>query len=124
MTQCHLLADVNYSFQKHPRESDSHNSLNEGCLSYPHHSSQCVDKDALCGSPILINPNNPIKDPGKFHVIHHPLVTKKRVRQCGNRYCCSPPKTDGDYKKWSRRKLKSGQFIWWCELCSDAYKKG
>eukprot|EP00347_Sterkiella_histriomuscorum_P018818 403344053 len=69
------------------------------------------DSQMIC--PITINPNNPIKDP----------ITKKRIRMCANRFCCNPNKNPTDYKGWSRRKLnKSGQFMWLCDLCSQAFK--
>ncbi|CDW88518.1 UNKNOWN [Stylonychia lemnae] len=75
-------------------------------------------------SPIMINPQNPIKDPSNIiSTLTNTLVTKKRIRMCANRFCCSPNKNSGDYKNWSRRKVnKSNQFMWLCELCSLAYK--
>ena len=74
---------------------------------------------------VLINPNNPIKDPGKHHFYLLKsfliLVTKRRLRRCANKLC-GTQSFGNDDKKWSRRKSSEGKFYWLCQPCSSAYK--
>jgi len=70
--------------------------------------------------PAMINPNNPIKDPGK-RTRFKDLVTKRRLRQCFNRLCGAQEYGNSD-NGWSRRKLGKGQFFWLCRTCKEAWQ--
>ena len=78
--------------------------------------------------PIMINPNNPIKDPGKSNSMQafsnsNCLVTKRRLKRCANKLC-GREGYGNNGNDWSRRKLCQGQFFWLCSPCSAAYKNG
>ena len=76
------------------------------------------------GSPLMINPNNPIRDPSKFNDnLILPIVTKKRLRACANMICgYKSYGTEANF--WSRRKFSKGKFFWLCKPCAEAYNKG
>jgi hypothetical protein len=55
-------------------------------------------------SPVMINPQKPIKDPSNSFNFKPKIVTKRRLRKCFNGFCLS--ESYGDNKKeWSRRKF-------------------
>lgn len=82
-----------------------------------------MDSGDQHNSPLMINPNNPIRDPCKILVFfYHILETKKRLRACAN-VICGFKSYGGEASFWSRRKFSKGKFFWLCKVCSEAYNK-